>query len=188
MAGAQAWLAKPNQNQGAEMSVSRDMIRTWVRPRQVMRAMLAHGRREDRAIAFAMLACFLLFVGQWPRLSREAFLDPSVPLQARLSITFFAMMMVMPLLLYLVAGVTHLLAKVFGGRGSHYSARLALFWTLLVTAPLFMLYGLVGGFIGQGPALTATGSLTLLGFFVIWFACLREAETAPEAPHAEGSS
>ena len=163
------------------MSVSRDIVASWRRPRQVLRSMLNHGRREDRAIAFVMIACFLMFVGQWPKLSREAFLDPSVPLQARLAITFFSMMMVMPLMLYVFAGILHLVAKLFRGRGTFYSARLALFWSLLVTAPLFLLNGLVAGFIGQGSASDATGLVTLLGFLVIWLACLIEAERAPEA-------
>jgi len=163
------------------MSVSRDIVASWRRPRQVLRSMLNHGRREDRAIAFVMVACFLMFVGQWPKLSREAFLDPSVPLQARLAITFFSMMMVMPLMLYVFAGISHLVAKLFRGRGTFYSARLALFWSLLVTAPLFLLNGLVAGSIGQGPASDATGLVTLLGFLVIWLACLIEAERAPEA-------
>ncbi len=163
------------------MSVSRDIVASWRRPRQVLRSMLNHGRREDRAIAFVMIACFLMFVGQWPKLSREAFLDPSVPLQARLAITFFSMMMVMPLMLYVFAGISHLVAKLFRGRGTFYSARLALFWSLLVTAPLFLLNGLVAGFIGQGHASDATGLVTLLGFLVIWLACLIEAERAPEA-------
>jgi hypothetical protein len=163
------------------MSVSRDIVASWRRPRQVLRSMLNHGRREDRAIAFVMIACFLMFVGQWPKLSREAFLDPSVPLQARLAITFFSMMMVMPLMLYVFAGISHLVAKLFRGRGTFYSARLALFWSLLVTAPLFLLNGLVAGFIGQGLASDTTGLVTLLGFLVIWLACLIEAERAPEA-------
>ena len=163
------------------MSVSRDIVASWRRPRQVLRSMLNHGRREDRAIAFVMIACFLMFVGQWPKLSREAFLDPSVPLQARLAITFFSMMMVMPLMLYVFAGILHLVAKLFRGRGTFYSARLALFWSLLVTAPLFLVNGLVAGFIGQGSASDATGLVTLLGFLVIWLACLIEAERAPEA-------
>ena len=139
------------------MSVSRDIVASWRRPRQVLRSMLNHGRREDRAIAFVMIACFLMFVGQWPKLSREAFLDPSVPLQARLAITFFSMMMVMPLMLYVFAGISHLVAKLFRGRGTFYSARLALFWSLLVTAPLFLLNGLVAGVYRAGACVGCHG-------------------------------
>jgi hypothetical protein len=36
------------------MSVSRDIVATWRRPRRVMRRLLAQGRREDRAIMFLM--------------------------------------------------------------------------------------------------------------------------------------
>jgi hypothetical protein len=34
------------------MSVSRDIVATWRRPRRVMRSLLSQGRREDRAIMF----------------------------------------------------------------------------------------------------------------------------------------
>jgi hypothetical protein len=57
------------------MSVSRDIVATWRRPRTVMRSLLAQGRREDRALMFLILACGIIFVSQWPVISREAALD-----------------------------------------------------------------------------------------------------------------
>jgi hypothetical protein len=42
------------------------------------------GRREDRALAMLIAACLVIFVAQWPRLSREAYLAPDggPPLEA----------------------------------------------------------------------------------------------------------
>ena len=89
-----------------------------------------------------------------------------------------------PLMAYGLAGLSHLVARAFGGRGSWYSARLALFWTLLATTPAWLLHGLVAGFIGPGPALQAVGGLLLVAFLTIWSLTLREAERAPEAQAA----
>jgi len=164
------------------MAVSTDILATWRRPAQVMRKLLAMGRREDRALAILIAACFVIFVAQWPRISREAYLagEGGPPLEAVLSITFFAMLMIWPLAAYALAGLTHLVARVAGGRGSWYSARLALFWALLATSPAWLFHGLVAGFIGPGPAQTVAGVILLVAFLSIWGISLREAERAPE--------
>jgi hypothetical protein len=168
------------------MSVSRDIVATWRRPRAVMRRLLSQGRREDRALAFLIGACLLIFVAQWPRISREAYLsgDAGPPLEAQLAITFFAMLMIWPLLAYALAALSHLVARLLGGRGSHYAARLALFWALLASTPAWLLHGLVAGFIGPGPAERIVGAALLLAFLAIWGMCLREAEKGPEAEAA----
>jgi hypothetical protein len=151
-----------------------------------MRRLLAQGRREDRALAILIGACLVIFIAQWPRISREAYLavEGAAPLEARLAITFFAMLMIWPLMAYGLAAFTHLVARLFGGRGTHYSARLALFWALLASTPAWLLHGLVAGFIGPGPAEQAVGAGLLLAFVTIWGICLREAERGPEAEAA----
>lgn len=90
----------------------------------------------------------------------------------------------MPLLAYAIAAVTRLIARLFGGQGTWYSARLALFWALLATTPAWLFHGLVRGFIGPGPAEQLVGAGLLLAFLSIWGICLREAETSPEAEAA----
>jgi hypothetical protein len=165
------------------MSVSRDIVATWRRPRAVMRRLLSQGRDEGRALAFLIGACLLIFVAQWPRLSREAHLagESGPPLEAQLGITFFAMLMIWPLLAYALAAASHLVSRLFGGQGTHYAARLALFWALLASTPAWLFHGLVAGFVGPGPAETVVGGLLLLAFLLIWGMCLREAEASPEA-------
>jgi hypothetical protein len=158
------------------MTVTGDLLATWRRPRQVFRAKLAQGVREDRALAVLMGACALLFVAQWPALSRAAHLDPSIPLDARLGGALMGSIFILPVLLYALAAVSRLIARVLGGKGSHYGARLALFWALLATAPLMLLHGLMAGFLGRGLQLTVVGIVIFLAFLWLWLTLLVEAE------------
>lgn len=169
------------------MAVTDDILRTYRAPRAQMRRMLDAGQRDDRALAVLIGACVLIFVAQWPRLAREAYLDEAIPFEARLTGALFAWLFLAPILAYGVAALSHLVARAAGGRGSFFSARLALFWTLLATAPLFLLSGLVAGFIGAGTAAAAVGILTAGAFLVIWIACLAEAEFPGAVASGSGS-
>ena len=87
---------------------------------------------------------------------------------------------ILPLFFYALAFVSYGAARLVGGRGTAYGARLALFWALLSSTPLVLLNGLVAGFIGPGPALTLVG-LAWFGVFVwFWLAGLRQAQRRPE--------
>jgi hypothetical protein len=158
------------------VTVTEEILATWRRPRDILRARLNEGVREDRAIAVALGACCLMFVAQWPALSRAATLDPSVPLDARIGGALMATMFILPVVLYGVAALSHILARLVGGKGSHYGARLALFWSLLCTSPLFLLNGLVAGFLGQGIQATVVGLIVLAAFLWLWVTLLVEAE------------
>lgn len=163
------------------MSVTRDIVATWRRPRATFRRLLAAGQREDRVLVYLMAACFLIFVAQWPRLAREAFLDGSVPLEARLGGALLAWLFLMPLFFYGLAGFSHLFARMLGGAGTWYGARLALFWTLLAVSPLWLLHGLVAGFLGAGAALNLVASGLVVAFLTIWLLSLSEAEAVGRA-------
>lgn len=165
------------------MPVTNDIMRTWRRPRAVIRDLLDQGRREDRAIMYLMVSCILIFVAQWPRLRRvsEGYeVSPwpaEVNFEGMMTYTFFTAVVVLPLLMYGIAALSHLVAKIFGGKGSWFGARLALFWTLLATSPLFLFYGLVRGLIGTGTQAELVGAFGGLIFLFIWFQSLREAES-----------
>lgn len=158
------------------MSVTRDIVRGWRAPRQVMRERLQQGPREDRALAILMVACLLLFIAQWPGAARQAHLDPTVPLNARLAGALMATLFIAPLMFYALGAFSHLVARLLGGRGSFYGARLALFWSLLMVSPLVLLQGLVAGFIGAGVQASVTGAVVLAAFLFFWAATLYEAE------------
>jgi hypothetical protein len=167
------------------MPVTNDIVRTWRRPRAVIRDLLDQGRREDRAIAYLIISCFLIFVAQWPRLSRKAagFELPAgadVPeLDRLMAYEFMAWLMIWPLFLYILAGLTHLIAKAVGGKGDGYGARLALFWAMLSTVPLLLLHGLMAGFTGPGAQTNLVGAVWVIAFGWIWIQGLREAESRP---------
>ena len=160
------------------MPVSTDIIESYRRPRAVLRRKLDAGPQEGRALALLMGACLLIFVSQWPGLARAAYLDPAIPLDARMGGALLATLFLLPPLAYGLAGLSHLLARALGGKGSAFGARLALFWALLAVSPLMLLHGLVRGFIGPGAALTAVGVLVLLAFVLLWSNALIEAERA----------
>lgn len=165
------------------MAVTNDIVRTWRRPRAVIRDLLGQGRREDRAIVYLMISCFLIFVAQWPRLRRmaEGFEASPWPadmnFEGMMTYTFFSAVIVLPLFMYGVAALSHLVAKLFGGKGSWYGARLALFWTLMATSPMVLFYGLVRGLIGPGTQALLVGGIGAAAFVIIWFQSLREAES-----------
>jgi hypothetical protein len=158
------------------MAVSAEIARSWRAPRAALRRQLDSGVGEDRALIYLVVACLLIFVAQWPRLAREAHLDPSVPLDARVGAALLGWMFMAPLMFYALAALSHLLARLLGGKGSWFSARLALFWTMLVVSPLWLFYGLVAGFMGPGGAQMLTGIVLLAGFLGHWGLCLVEAE------------
>lgn len=144
------------------MSVTRNIVATYRGPAPVLRNLLSLGQREDRALAYAMGACALIFVAQLPRLAREAHIT-GAELNMLLGATLMAWIFIAPLLLYILAAGARLIGRVFGGRGSMYGARLALFWALLASTPLILLHGLVAGFIGAGLQLQIVG--------LVWFLC-----------------
>jgi hypothetical protein len=159
------------------MPVTSDITATYRGPGRVMQRLLSMGQREDRALIILMAACVIVFVAQMPRLSRQAHLTGQ-ELNMLLGGSLFAWVFIAPLLLYALAGFSHLAARLFGGQGSFYGARLALFWSLLASTPVLLLHGLIAGFIGTGPGLQAVGLLWLAVFAWFWGASLLQAERA----------
>ena len=151
------------------MGVTGDIIRAWRHPRRVMRRQLGRGPREDRALVFLIVACLLIFVAQWPRLSLAAELDPSMPFDVRIGGALLGWLFLAPLALYAIAAVSRIMAWLAGGTGSWYSARLAL------------LNGLFAGLTGAGAVKALTGALALISFVAVWLSSLYEAETGGRA-------
>ncbi len=159
------------------MPVTADIVATYRGPGRVVRRLLDMGPREDRALAFVMAFCGVGFIAQLPRLARQAHLDGE-DLNMLMGGALLGSVIILPLLLYLVAWITHLGARLFGGKGTSYGARLALFWALLASTPLVLLNGLVAGFIGPGPALTLAGLTWVAVFAWFWASGIRQAQGA----------
>lgn len=157
------------------MSITTDIVESWRRPRVVVRRHLARGQSE--AFAFSLLVAFLVlaFVAQWPGASRAAFEAGNTPVSPRLLAIALALLATIPLW-YGLAALSRLIARAFGGRGTWYGARIALFWSLVAVTPLMLLQGLVAGLIGPSPGLTAVGVAAGGAFVVFWAMALIEVE------------
>lgn len=155
------------------MPVTNDIAATYKGPRKVMRRLLDTGQREDRALALLMAACLIVFVAQWPRLSREAHLTGE-ELNPLLGGALMAWIFIAPLIFYLIAFLSHLLLRVFKRPSTGYATRMALFWAFLAASPLLLLHGLMTGFIGPGVEQNIVGGAWVLVFLWFWLANLRE--------------
>lgn len=160
------------------MALTTDLMRSLRQPRAVLRGLGGGERREGRILMYLMLACFLIFVAQAPRLSRDAHLDPSVPLDARLAGALFAWIFVAPLLFYVLAGLLTLVLRLAAPIPG-FAVRLAVFWALLVASPLILLHGLVAGLIGPGAQSIAAAMPAMLAFVMVLIAGLRVGLESP---------
>jgi len=158
------------------MGIAIDIVRTWRMPRVIMQLRLAGGVREDRALVYLLLGCLLMFIAQFPRLWHDALVDPSLSFDMRVGGALLGWIFLAPLGLYLFAALSHVFARIFGGQGSWYSARVALFWSLLAATPWWLLNGLTAGIVGSGALLSLTGGIALLVFVAVWVASIIEAE------------
>lgn len=158
------------------MSVTQDILATWRGPGRVIRRLLEGGMREDKVVYLTLITCVLIFVAQMPYQSREAHLDPQIPLSARLYWSGLFFVFILPFFVYFLAALSHLIARLIGGRGTWMGARLALVWALLALTPLTLLMGMIAGFVGAGPGLTLVSVLwvALLAWF--WFGGFVSAE------------
>ena len=157
------------------MPVTSDITATYRGPGRVMDRLLSAGQREDRALAILMAFCILTFVSSLPRLSRNAHLD-GTDLNVSMGGALMGWIFIAPLLLYFIAALSHIAARALGGRGTWFGARLALFWSLLASTPVLLLYGLLAGFIGPSPGVQIVGFIWCIVFGWFWLASLRRAE------------
>ena len=156
--------------------------RGWRDPRGAMARQMASGLGEPRALAHLMLACGLFFVASLPGAMRQADrLDIAAPLEGVVAAHLFAYGALAPLAFYGLAAVMHLAALAFGGRGGFLGARAALFWALLLGAPLALAVALVGVVAERqagAPGALATWAWYAAFGFWLWLlaASLAEAE------------
>lgn len=162
------------------MSVTFDIAAMYRGPTRVTDRILAGSAREGRALAYLMAGCAVLFIAQLPKLARQAHLTGE-DLNMLMGASLMGLLFIAPLLFYGIAGISHLVARAFGGQGTFWSARIALFWSLLATSPLILLHGLVAGFIGPGPQLTIVGAVWCAVFLWFWGTSLWRAERGQTA-------
>lgn len=138
------------------------LIAGWRRPGATILSL--RGMSEAGLLALLMATMAVFMAAQWPVNTRMAQLDPSVPLDARMGGSLLAVMIIMPLFVYALAGFMQLLARIVRLPIDGHDARLALIWTLAMIAPLMLLGGLVAGLIGPSTGLSVVNALTGVAF------------------------
>lgn len=161
------------------MSVSADILRSYRQPRVVMRGLLAMGPREDRALVFLAMAIGIGFLAQWPRMAEMARAAPDAGLSGFAAGEVMAII-IQALFAYGLAALVRLGAKVFRGRGSWFGERLALFWAMLATSPLMLVWGAVYAIFGPGMVQEAVSWIVLAAFLWIWIGGIRAVEGRAE--------
>lgn len=161
------------------MAATRDIMATYRGPGKVLRRLLGQGKREDRALIYLMIGCLMVFVAQTPRLARQAF-ETGENLQMLMGASLMAWLFIAPLLLYGIGALSYALARLLRSRISSYGARMALFWALLASSPIMLLWGLTAGFVGPGIEMTGVGILWFAVFMWFWFAGFRAAQQEPQ--------
>lgn len=157
------------------MALTADVLQSWWAPRAVMRRLLTRGASEPFAISFLLIFLALALVANAPSLARVAQLDAGGPLAPRFFAAALGLLATIPVW-YLLAALSHLVARAFGGKGSFYGARLALFWSLVAISPAMLVQGLTAGLVGPGQVANLLGLAVAVGFLALWLSCLREAE------------
>ncbi len=151
-----------------------DILQSYRAPRRVLRRRIGTKVREDRALATLMAACGIMFIAQWPRLSREAFVDAGITLEDLLAGALFGWVLMAPLVCYVLAMISHAALRIAGTGATGYEARMALFWAALAAAPLWLISGLVTGFSGQTITASVFGLVAFTGTLVFWAMGLAE--------------
>jgi hypothetical protein len=160
------------------------ILRAYRDPRGEMARLMADGLTEPRTLMHAFLACALAFVASLPNAVREAAaLDLGEDrLAAAVAAHAFLYVFWAPLALYGIAALLHLGAMAFGARGPFLNARAALFWSLVLGAPIALALALlgVGAEAAFGPGALGVvdyvALAALLGWLWLFSATFAEAE------------
>lgn len=160
-----------------------EIINAYGGLRPSMRVQMEKKPGEERLLALLAYGCFVIFLSFLPRLlATDLSQTPDQSIAGGIIMWFFVVMFFLPLVLYGVAGLSHLIAKGFGAKGPYYNARHALFWMLAVLSPALIAKAMlssvfiqIGGALG-GNMLHVLNVLLALAVLRIWGATLAEAE------------
>ena len=138
-----------------------------------MKRYLEDGIREEQTLFFAILFGLLSFLSLLPALAKHAFLT-NESLSALAAAQFISSVFMMPLLMYGIAAVSHLILKYFGGQGDYIGARRALFWAALVTTPAILLTSISEAYFSEISTILTV--ITTMIFVWQWVSNLKELE------------
>jgi hypothetical protein len=152
------------------MSLVGDIASSYSSPATVAAGQDEDGLSEPQTLFYGMLFGFLSFLAQLPALSVIAGHE-GLPLSALAAANLAVFLFFLPLMLYILAALAHVILARFGGAASWGQSRRALFWAALATTPLILLTGLSEPVLPGGLVLAlqlATGAV----FLWQWISCL----------------
>ncbi len=143
-----------------------------------MRRQLAMEPREEKLLLYVVLACFIGLIARMPGIIELAntSTNEEVTLLNAIGTNIVSTMFYGPIMLYIIAALSHIVSKIFKGQGSFRNTRLALFWAVLVISPLYLALVALRPLI-SAPDFQSMGNI-LAGFLFIicWGVCLTVAE------------
>jgi hypothetical protein len=161
------------------MSTAQAIFRSYRAPRTVARSFRDAGADEGTGLGWLFAACVLFFIARLPGLARTSHLsEGEVPLFGLALGTFFGTMLLAPIFFYVLASLSHFVARFLGGQGAITDARLAMFWGLLASAPVVLFQGLVSAIIGPGSQTNLVALASFAIFLWVWINSLVELEGA----------
>jgi hypothetical protein len=160
-----------------------EIINAYGGLRTSMRQQLDREPGEEHLLAVLVYGCFVVFLSFLPRLfATDLTQTPDQSIAAGIIMWFFVVMFFLPLSLYGIAWISHLIAKAFGATNSNKNARHALFWALAVLSPVLISKAMISSFFIQISSefgqlmLTALNLILMLAILRIWGAMLAEAK------------
>lgn len=162
------------------MSVLANVARTYSSPRRAFRQTLAATTSEGRAFAYLLAGSLVHFLGRLPALASERPNEEfGVPLAAAAAGTFLGLVIFAPIMLYILAALGNLAARMLGCGVTWRSARTVLFWSFMAVSPLAVASGLAAGLLQSGPALELLLNAVIgVCFLSFWLIGMSEAARA----------
>jgi len=119
------------------MTLISEINASYRTPKLEMRRQIEDGIREEQTLFFALLFGLLSFLSLLPEIAKRAYITDD-SLSALAAAQFIASVFMMPLLMYGIAALSHIILAKFGGQGDHVGTRRALFWAAVVTSPIIL--------------------------------------------------
>jgi hypothetical protein len=105
------------------VSVLTDIKLAYYKPRNVMKRQISSGIKEEQTLFFAILFGLLSFLSLLPAIAKHAYLT-NESLSALAAAQFISSVFMMPLLMYGIAAISHLILKYFWwARELHWSKK-----------------------------------------------------------------
>ena len=160
------------------MSLIGNILKTYRRPQAVVSEFMVNGAREGRALGFLAGGCIIAFIAQWPRLARQSYIEGQA-LDMLMGGALYAWIFLAPLIFYILAGLVQFVSYLLGSKRSGAQTRTVIFWAFLATAPLLLVVGVIGGFIGSSGVKTVVEVFWIASF--IWFVIAGLRVTGPQS-------